>query len=70
MSKRGEPKRFIAELSRVAYQNSNNRFSQEDLFHIAQQMNLSYANFQDLIDTLNNQGYLLKKGNRLYQLSI
>ena len=69
MSRKGEPKRFIGELSRIAYQNSNNRFSQDELFKIAQNMNLNFTNFQDLIDTLNNQGYLLKKAPRMYQLA-
>jgi DNA helicase MCM8 len=35
MSKRGEPKRFISELSRVAYEQGNNRFSQEEMYAIA-----------------------------------
>ena len=68
MSKKGEPKRFVAHLSKVAYQNSNNRFSFEELHEIAKEMNLQFTSFQDLLDTLNNQGYLLKKGHRIYQL--
>jgi len=69
MSKRGEPKRFISELNRIAYQTSNNRFSYEQMHNIATDMNLNFDSFQDLLDTLNNQGYLLKKAARLYQLA-
>ena len=69
MSKRGEPKRFIAELSRQSYLHSNNKFSTDEMYKIANDMNLSFTNFQDLLDSLNNQAYILKKGARLYQLT-
>lgn len=70
MSKRGEPKRFITELGRISYQSSNRRFSTEMLKTIALKMKLEFGNFQDMIDSLNNQGYLIKKGARQWELNV
>ncbi|KAJ3046052.1 DNA replication licensing factor mcm8 [Rhizophlyctis rosea] len=69
MSKKGEPKRFVAELHKLAQNSGNARFTYENLYTLAQEMRLNYDNFQDFVESLNNQGYLLKKGNRIYQLS-
>ncbi|KAJ3379512.1 DNA replication licensing factor mcm8 [Lobulomyces angularis] len=55
MSKKGEPKRFIAELNRISYQTCNKNFSYEELFSIAKGIKLNFTSFQDLIDSLNNQ---------------
>ncbi|KND03322.1 uncharacterized protein SPPG_02368 [Spizellomyces punctatus DAOM BR117] len=69
MSKKGEPKRFVARIHQIAQHSGNNRFTYENLHQVAQEMRLNYDNFQTLIETLNNQGYLLKKGYRIYQLA-
>ena len=87
MSKKGEPKRFIAHLSLKAQSLGSDKFSYDQvrsfysecklyflifffkLSKIAQDMGLKVDNFRDFVDTLNNQGYLLKKGNRLYSLA-
>ncbi|KAG0007113.1 DNA replication licensing factor mcm8 [Modicella reniformis] len=62
---------YVAELQRIAYMNSNNMFSYEQLYRTFQEMQLMGINggFQGLIDTLNNQNYLLVKGPRIYQLT-
>jgi DNA helicase MCM8 len=70
MSKKGEPKRFIASLQQIARETCNTRFTYQQLYQIAKEMNMRVNNFQDFLDSLNNQGYLLKKGNRVYQISI
>ena len=48
--------RFIAELHRKAAMTSNPRFSMEKLLSIAQDMNLRYDRFQDLVESLNHHG--------------
>ncbi|KAI8357147.1 MCM2/3/5 family-domain-containing protein [Mortierella sp. GBAus27b] len=64
-------KRYIAELQKIASSNSNNMFSYDQLYQTFQQMQFTNVSggFQGLIDTLNHQNYLLKKGPRTYQLT-
>ncbi|KAK9663783.1 DNA replication licensing factor mcm8, partial [Basidiobolus ranarum] len=69
MSKRSESKRFIARLQSISESTYNNRFTYQQLYQIASEMNLRLDNFNDFVDTLNNQSYLLKKGPRVYQLT-
>jgi len=37
-------------------------------FFIYLELNIRVANFEDFIESLNYQGYLLKKGNRVYKV--
>ncbi|KAJ3126094.1 DNA replication licensing factor mcm8 [Nowakowskiella sp. JEL0407] len=59
MSKKGEPKRFIAELNKRSVDTGSNRFSYDQLSTIAKEIRLNVENLQDLIDSLNNQGLYL-----------
>lgn len=45
------------------------KFSQE-LFAIAKKIQLKVENFAEFLELLNNQGYILKKGPKTYQVSI
>lgn len=38
------------------------------LIYFTQRIGLNMGNFEDLVYSLNNQNYLLKKGPKLYQL--
>ncbi|KAF9354727.1 DNA replication licensing factor mcm8 [Mortierella sp. AD094] len=69
--KSGSIKRYVAELQRVAFANSNNMFSYDQLYRTFQEMQLSgiTGGFSGFIDTLNNQNFLLKKGPKTYQLT-
>ncbi len=69
MSRRGDPKRFISELTKISHQTANNRFTYDMLYSIAKDRHFEVQSFQDFIDSLNNQGYLLKKGPKVWQLS-
>ncbi|KAJ1960277.1 DNA replication licensing factor mcm8 [Dispira parvispora] len=70
MSKRGEPKRFVAHLQRLADESYNNIFTYQQLYQAAQNINLQYGgDFHDFIDSLNNQSYLLKVRPRVYRLT-
>nr|KAJ3421180.1 DNA replication licensing factor mcm8 [Polyrhizophydium stewartii] len=84
-SKKGEPKRFVVELQRIARQRGNSRFSFDELQSLAQgafaargteanaphiaEIRLRYDSFPDMIESLNIQGYLLKKGFRQFELA-
>ncbi|KAG0321209.1 DNA replication licensing factor mcm8 [Dissophora globulifera] len=62
---------YVAELQKIAYANSNNMFSYDQLHQTFQELRLAGVggSFQSFIDTLNNQNFLLKKGPRTYQLT-
>ena len=68
--KKAETKRFLAELKRVAEGTGQQDFSHQEMYQIATEMRLQMTSFQDLIDGLNLQGFLLRKGNQRYKLSI
>lgn len=68
MSKNKEINRFVTKLQQVADKTLNPVFTYQQLFNLKQEIGLNVANFDDFIDTLNNQGYLLKKGARNYKL--
>ncbi|KAF9980885.1 DNA replication licensing factor mcm8 [Mortierella antarctica] len=62
---------YVAELNRVSHATSNNMFSHDQLYRTFQEMQLPgiTGGFQSFLDTLNHQGFLLKKGPRSYQLT-
>uniref|UniRef100_A0A8D2N1T2 DNA helicase MCM8 n=1 Tax=Zonotrichia albicollis TaxID=44394 RepID=A0A8D2N1T2_ZONAL len=68
MSNRSQAKRFVSALSSVAERTYNNLFDLQQLRHIAGQLQLRVSDFESFIGSLNDQGYLLKKGSRVYQL--
>jgi DNA helicase MCM8 len=68
--KRAEAKRFIAELKRVSGNLNQTEFSHQELYSVGQNMRLQTESFQDFIDTLNHQGFLLLRPNRMYKLGI
>ncbi|KAI8477754.1 DNA replication licensing factor mcm8, partial [Branchiostoma belcheri] len=68
MSSRSKPKRFVAALNRVAEQTYNNIFTVQQMREIAQNCDVKVPDFEGFIASLNNQGFLLKKGSRVYQL--
>ena len=63
-----QAKRFIAELSRIAEETFSSLFTVAALRKVFADLRLEVGNFMHFIDSLNNQGYLLKKGPRSYQL--
>eukprot|EP01118_Nematostelium_gracile_P001084 TRINITY_DN1109_c0_g1_i1.p1 TRINITY_DN1109_c0_g1~~TRINITY_DN1109_c0_g1_i1.p1 ORF type:complete len:629 (+),score=144.99 TRINITY_DN1109_c0_g1_i1:341-2227(+) len=68
MSKTKDANRFIAQLQMMAESNSNAVFSFQQLQQAAQKLNLNIANFEDFIENLNTQNYLLKRPGRTYKL--
>ncbi len=45
-----------------------NTFSLEEMRQVAQMLGLQQDKMADVIESLNNQGFLIKKANKLYQL--
>ncbi|NWU01238.1 MCM8 helicase, partial [Urocynchramus pylzowi] len=68
MSHRSQAKRFVSALSSVAESTYNNLFDLQQLRRIASELHLRVSDFESFIGSLNDQGYLLKKGSRVYQL--
>ncbi|KAJ1647776.1 hypothetical protein LPJ64_000876 [Coemansia asiatica] len=67
-SNTNELKRFVAKLHRISEDTYNNMFTYSMLLTIASDMGLRFTNFNDVIDKLNNQNYLIKKAHKTYQL--
>ncbi|XP_063172080.1 DNA helicase MCM8 isoform X2 [Candoia aspera] len=68
MSNRSQAKRFVSALHHVAERTYNNIFELHQLRQIANELNIKISDFENFIESLNDQGYFLKKGPRLYQL--
>uniref|UniRef100_A0A5G2R6S4 DNA helicase MCM8 n=1 Tax=Sus scrofa TaxID=9823 RepID=A0A5G2R6S4_PIG len=68
MSNRSTAKRFISALNNIAEKTYNNLFQFQQLRQIAKELNIQVADFENFIGSLNDQGYLLKKGPKVYQL--
>nr|XP_048311351.1 DNA helicase MCM8 isoform X2 [Myodes glareolus] len=68
MSNRSTAKRFISALNSIAERTYNNIFQFHQLRQIAKELNIQVAVFENFIGSLNDQGYLLKKGPKIYQL--
>ncbi|KAJ2721935.1 hypothetical protein GGI07_003639 [Coemansia sp. Benny D115] len=62
-------KRFVARLHKISEETYNNMFTFTMMHSIATEMGLRFTNFNDIVDKLNNQNYLIKKANRTYQLT-
>ncbi|KAF9426905.1 DNA replication licensing factor mcm8 [Podila epigama] len=66
-------KRYISELQRRATASSSNIFTYDQLYQVFQDLQMTQqgyeGGFQLLLERLNNQDYLLKKGGGRYQLT-
>ncbi|KAJ3209863.1 DNA replication licensing factor mcm8 [Entophlyctis luteolus] len=69
-SKQNESKRFMAQLNRIVTETSFDKFNWDQLLEIAKEIGINVANFKEFVENLNHQGYLLKKGNRLYSIAL
>jgi len=68
MSSRGAGKKFIQALQRQADRLQKNVFTVDEMKTIANMVNISVPNFMDFVFSLNNQGFLIKKSAKIYQL--
>ncbi|NXL39459.1 MCM8 helicase, partial [Glaucidium brasilianum] len=68
MSNRSQAKKFVSALNSIAERTYNNLFDLQQLRQIAKELQIRVSDFESFIGSLNDQGYLLKKGSRVYQL--
>uniref|UniRef100_A0A3B4YJG5 DNA helicase MCM8 n=1 Tax=Seriola lalandi dorsalis TaxID=1841481 RepID=A0A3B4YJG5_SERLL len=68
MSQRSAGKRLINALHSHAQRTSQKQFDLQMLRSIADKLNIKVMDFEGLVSSLNEQGFLLKKGSKLYQL--
>jgi len=68
MSKKKLQTTFVSILTQKSNKTYNRIFSLQDLRKIAAENHLQVPDFDEFLEALNFQGYLLKKGNQNYQL--
>ncbi|XP_051935358.1 DNA helicase MCM8-like [Hippocampus zosterae] len=68
MSQRGAAKRLIGALHAHAQQTNQKQFDLQTIRSVAERLNIKVMDFEGLVSSLNEQGFLLKKGAKLYQL--
>eukprot|EP01127_Copromyxa_protea_P006772 TRINITY_DN1675_c0_g2_i1.p1 TRINITY_DN1675_c0_g2~~TRINITY_DN1675_c0_g2_i1.p1 ORF type:complete len:320 (-),score=65.33 TRINITY_DN1675_c0_g2_i1:62-964(-) len=68
MSSRKQQTAFVSLLNQRSKQSFNPIFSMSELFNIAREAHLNIPSFEDFIENLNFQGYLLKQGGGNYKL--
>lgn len=67
MSQTGQIRQFVRLLQMKTAQSKKSIFSSDELKGIADSANLRFLSFADTLDTMNIQGFLLKKGTNLYK---
>ncbi|XP_034407990.1 DNA helicase MCM8, partial [Cyclopterus lumpus] len=68
MSQRSAAKRLVNALHAHAQRTNQTQFDLQTLRSVATQTNIKVMDFEGLVSSLNEQGFLLKKGAKLYQL--
>uniref|UniRef100_A0A3P9K0Q7 DNA helicase MCM8 n=1 Tax=Oryzias latipes TaxID=8090 RepID=A0A3P9K0Q7_ORYLA len=68
MSQRSAAKRLVNALHSHAQKTGQKQFDLQTLRSMADKLNIKVGDFQGLLSSLNEQGFLLKKGPKLYQL--
>uniref|UniRef100_A0AAY4CGP3 DNA helicase MCM8 n=1 Tax=Denticeps clupeoides TaxID=299321 RepID=A0AAY4CGP3_9TELE len=68
MSHRSKAKKFVAALNQIAERTHKNTFEYQQLRQLAVDLNVQVVDFESFVSALNEQGYLLKKGHKIYQL--
>ncbi|KAI1895909.1 hypothetical protein AGOR_G00111610 [Albula goreensis] len=68
MSKRSQVKKFVAALNQIAERTYKTTFELQQLRQLSRELNIQVVDFEGFISALNEQGYLLKKGTKVYQL--
>jgi len=69
MSSRGAAKKFVQVLQRSAEAQKKSTFTVDEMKSLAAMSKISVSgSFADFVASLNNQGFLIKKSPKLYQL--
>ncbi|KAM9847557.1 DNA helicase MCM8 [Aulostomus maculatus] len=68
MSQRSAAKRLVNALHAHSQRTNQKQFDLQMIRSVADRLNIKVMDFEGLVSSLNEQGFLLKKGARLYQL--
>uniref|UniRef100_A0A8B9HDN9 DNA helicase MCM8 n=1 Tax=Astyanax mexicanus TaxID=7994 RepID=A0A8B9HDN9_ASTMX len=68
MSNRSKVKKFVVALNQIAERSHRTLFDLPELRQLAKELQIQVVDFEGFISALNEQGYLLKKGHKKYQL--
>jgi len=68
LSKSKQVSVFMKALHRKAESKQSSTFNIKELYKIAQDIHLGVENFEQFVDNLNQQNFLLAKGGRKYQV--
>lgn len=68
MSQRSAGKRLINALHSYARRTNQKQFDLQTIRSVADKLNIKVMDFEGLVSSLNEQGFLLKKGPKVYQL--
>ncbi|XP_076016578.1 DNA helicase MCM8 [Genypterus blacodes] len=68
MSQRSSAKRLISALHTHAQRTNQKLFDLQTIRSVADRLNIKVLDFEGLVSSLNEQGFLLRKGNKQYQL--
>jgi DNA helicase MCM8 len=70
MSLQKQVRSLVAALSNLSRQRGSSSFTRDEIEEVVVGMKMQVPSLTDLIETMNQQSYLLKKGPRLYQLLV
>lgn len=68
MSRSKEKRQFVAALEAEASRTNSPMFTKADLKRVAESIGINMTDFDGLLDSINHQGFMLKKGPRSWQL--
>jgi hypothetical protein len=69
LGKSKQVKLFMERVGKECKNTGERIMSYEQLYAISKQLNLGIERFDHFLDTLNQQNYLILKGNRNYQIT-
>ena len=68
LSKSKQVALFVKVLHQKSRSKKSSQFSSMELYDTAREIHLDLDNFEQFVDSLNSQGYFLKRGSNKYQL--
>ncbi|KFM73753.1 DNA replication licensing factor MCM8, partial [Stegodyphus mimosarum] len=68
MSKHSQAKKLINLMTEFATVKADDRFTVSEIRHLAEKSKINTGSLQSIIEALNDQGFLIKKGRQLYQI--
>ena len=68
LSQRNQVRALIAELTRISEIRASAIFSIDEIREVTEKIGIPHVKFEDVMFSLNNQCYLIKKGPMLFQL--